>query len=505
MSNSMGYVLAGLLLILILFRRMTLKLTRRKIAWYLDPVALLSGAWLVQSLAYALPIFENRESLEGRHVLYILLCHAAFMAGVLLVPRGPKQTENLDDEPQITWPMLLGVGLIGLMGNLFIAYDGLSTSTVGILERFSGDTLETIRAERFANSAILRGGPFASLEFLASASTVFVCLMTAGVANRLPLTRAQRRFLALAAIGSVVFVAFNALLIMGGRMGLVLLLVGAWLGALMDPKRALFRQIDRALGRAKGGIYTLLLFGVLSSVWFFATTFVKDRLGGTPPLVSLYQYHRAAPTPGVEELIADHETLQYALLSFSYVTVPLTTLVYYYDMPGGQFPGPYWGQYNFSGPVTFTMRRMGMVRDQMTLMDIRTEATRYLRVMGYGDNVWPTLLRDLALDVGWMGVPAIMLLMGWGAELIMRGARQEGNFIAKVLALLTGVLLVFSIAHSLLIIETFQKAFWLCFALLFYRRLSKRFGKKKSPAGTSDAASGTAVIQAHPPKAWTEP
>ena len=256
---------------------------------------------------------------------------------------------------------------------------------------------------------------------------------------------------------------------------------GAWLGALMDPNRSLFRQIDRALGRAKGGVYTLLLFGVLSAVWFFATTFVKDRLGGTPPLVSLYQYHRAAPTPAMEELIADHETLQYALLSFSYVTVPLTTLVYYYDMPGGQFPGPYWGQYNFSAPVTFTMRRLGMVRDQMTITDIRAEATRYLRVMGYGDNVWPTLLRDIALDVGWMGVPVVMLILGWGAEMIMRGARQDGNFIAKVLGLLTGVLLVFSIAHSLLIIETFQKAFWLCFALLVYGRLSSRFGRKKLP------------------------
>ena len=42
-----------------------------------------------------------------------------------------------------------------------------------------------------------------------------------------------------------------------------------------------------------------------------------------------------------------------------------------------------------------------------------------------------------------------------------------------MLGLLTGVLLVFSIAHSLLILDTFQKAFWLCFALLIYGRISK--------------------------------
>ena len=124
-----------------------------------------------------------------------------------------------------------------------------------------------------------------------------------------------------------------------------------------------------------------------------------------------------------------------------------------------------------SSATRVAMRRMGMVREQMPLQDIRNEATRYLRVMGYGDNVWPTLLRDIALDVSWTGVPFIMLLLGWGAELIMRGARRGGDFIVKVLALLTSVLLVFSIAHSLFVLDSFQKAYWFCFALLIYHRI----------------------------------
>lgn len=490
--NEMGYVLAFMLLSLILLRRGMLKLTRQHIVWYTDPVMLLTGAWVIQSITYALPIFVNRESLEARHVLYIVLCHAAFLAGVLIVPRARSQVDaSSEDEVQVTLPMLAGVGVIGLLGNFFVAYDGLSTSTVSLLDRLTGEGLESVRLERFASAAVLQGGKFASLEFLSAASTVFVCLMTAGVAQKLSLKRWQMRALIASAVFTVLFVAFNALLIMGGRMGLVLLLVGAGLGALMDPKRTLFRAIDRMLGRAKGGVYTLLIAGLASSVWFFATTFVKERIGETPPLVSLYQYHRAEPTPAVAEFIANEEKLQYALLSFSYLTVPVTTLVYYYDMPKGQFPGPYWGQYNFSGPTTFAMRRMGMVRDQQTMLEIRNEATRYLRVMGYGDNVWPTLLRDLALDVGWMGVPVVMFLLGWGAEMVMRSARRDGNFLTKVLGLLTGVLLVFSIAHSLLILETFQKAFWVCFAMLLYRRLSKQFGSKRPESATTDLVDAT--------------
>lgn len=477
--NEMGYVLAFLLMLLMLLRRGMLRLARRDIVWYTDPVMLLSGAWLIQSLIYALPIFHNRETLEGRHVLYILLCHATFLVGVLLVPQAKKRSEEEAGIIQITLLMLASLAAIGLMGNFFITYDGISTSRVSLADRFTAEGLEIVRRERFSGPSPSGGGPFASLEFLSSASTVYVCLLAAGVAQKLVMKRWMMGSLIAAAILSVMFVAFNALVIQGGRMGLVLLLMGIGLGSLMDPKRTLLRYIDRSLGRAKGGVYTLLLAGALGAVWFFATTFVKDRGGDSSPLVGLYQYHRASPTPWVEEVIAGDETLQYALLSFSYVTVPLTTLVYYYDMPNGQFPGPYWGQYNFAGPTTFIMRRLGMVKDQQTVSDIRNEATRYLRVMGYGDNVWPTLLRDLALDTGWMGVPIVMFLLGWAAEMIMRGARQDGNFLGKVLGLLTGVLLVFSIAHSLLILETFQKAFWLCFALLIYGRLSKAFKPSK--------------------------
>ncbi len=478
MNNAMGLVLAAFLLCLLVFRRTTLALTRNKIAWYQDPVMLLSGSWFIQSIAYSLPVFQNREDLEARHVLYILLCHVTFYIGVLLVPRAKPTSNVQDDSTVLNFHLLLAIGMAGLIGNFAITFDGLHSSPISLAERFTSEGLQMTRRERFSITSIEKLGPLLSLEFMAAATTIFVCMMTAGVAQRLSLKRWQMRTLVSIAVMSLLFVAFNSLVVYGGRLYLVLLLMGASLGAFIDPKRVLLRTIDRSLGRAKGGVYTLLLAGAIASVWFFATTFVKGRIGEeTPPLVSLYQYHRTAPTPMVADLVAGEETLQYALLSFSYVTVPLTTLVYYYDMPNGQFPGPYWGQYNFSQIGTFMMRRLGKVREQMTVVDIRDEATRYLRVMGYGDNVWPTLLRDLALDVSWAGVPVVMLLLGWAAELIMRGARREGNFIIKVLGLLISMLLVLSIAHSLLVLDAFLKALWFCFALLIYGRI---FGGKKA-------------------------
>lgn len=489
--NEMGYVLAFMLLLLLLFRRGMLKLSRQEIAWYTDPVMLLSGAWFIQSLVYALPIFENREALEARHILYILLCHVAFFVGVVLVPRAkPSSDQQANDSAVLNFQLLLGIGMAGLIGNFAITFDGLHSSPVSFLERFTAEGLQTTRREQFSYSSIARLGPLLSLEFLAAATTIFVCMMTAGLAQRLTLKRWQMRLLVSIAIVSMLLGAFNSLVVYGGRLTLVLLLMGAILGAFIDPKRLLLRAIDRSLGRAKGGVYTLLLAGVIGVVWFFATTFVKGRIGEeTPPLVSLYQYHRAAPTPAVADLVAGDESLQYALLSFSYVTVPITTLVYYYDMPNAQFPGPYWGQYNFSQIAMFTMRRLGKVREQMSVADIRNEATRYLRVMGYGDNVWPTLIRDLALDVTWTGVPFVMLLLGCGAELVMRATRRGDDFIVKVLGLLISMLLVFSVAHSLLVLDSYLKAIWFCLALLIYRRLVA--GKKKHPSQAEEGAPAT--------------
>ena len=183
MNNSMGFVLAAFLLCLLVFRRVTLTLTRNKIVWYQDPVMLFTGAWLIQSVTYALPIFENREDLEARHVLYILLCHLAFFVGVLLVPRAQAKRNPAEAAAQITFPMLAAIGLAGLLGNFAITYDGLHASPVSLMDRFTSDGIELIRRERFNITSIKTLGPFISLEFLAAAPTIFVCMMTAGVAR----------------------------------------------------------------------------------------------------------------------------------------------------------------------------------------------------------------------------------------------------------------------------------------------------------------------------------
>lgn len=478
MTNTMGFVLTGLLLILIIFRRLSLALNRQHIAWYQDPVILLSGTWMIQSLIFSLPIFVNRDPFEARHVAYIFACHVCFFIGVLAA-NGIKPSRKAEAPRQkwLTMNVVLLVGMLGLMGNIFVLYDGLSISRIDFLARISGSAAAEVRLERFMNSAMLRAGPFVRLESLAAATTIYIALLAAGVTRSVETSRKMRLIAMWLAVISLALVIFNSLYILGGRIGVFLLLLGVLFAALMDPHKWLFKTIHQGLGVMRGFVYTALIVGTFATIWHFSTAFMKERGGEFgSPLVALAQYHRATLTDGMQEVIGTNESLQYATLTLSYVTVPLSTLAYFYDQGESRFAGPFWGQYNFGGPVTFMMRRMGMVKHQKMLNDIRQEATNELVAMGYGDNVWSTILRDFALDVGWTGVPVVMLVFGFLAELALRGTRQaSSDFITRIVALLVSVLIVFSIGHSLLIVESIQTAFWFCFSILILQAVYNKF------------------------------
>lgn len=474
--NDIGWLLVLALISMIVIRRTVLRLGRHQVAWFMDPVVLLCGAWLIESVVYSLPIVVNRHPLQAHHVLYISACIASFVMGVMIVPskskmpRGPAQ--SADRGAGVGLLLLFGMAGLGLLGNFAIAYDGLSKSRVSLLERFSGDSLSAIRGETVATATTLQGGPLAMFESFGSASTIFVCMVAAGLlARQTNLARGHKNLVYALAVISVLFVSFNSVIVHGGRIGMVQLLLALVLASMMDSQRWLLGHVNRMLGSAKWPVIMVSLMLSMGGIWYLATDFMKSRTGEAMPLNAMAAYHRTVATPDVEDLVSNNETLQYGLLSLSYLTVPLPTMGYYYDLPDTLFPGPYWGQYNFSGAVTFVMRRMGYLKYQRTISEIREQATASLVRMGYGDNVWSTLLRDIALDVGWSGVPLVMFILGWLSERVMRAARDGDNFIMKILALMTSLLLVFSIAHSLFVIESFQRVYWVCFMILAYQKL----------------------------------
>ena len=234
----------------------------------------------------------------------------------------------------------------------------------------------------------------------------------------------------------------------------------------------------------------------MGAVWYLATGFTKSRIGTASAYAAMEQYHRTKPSQKVELLTQDTPGLQFAVLNLSYLPVTLTTFSYYYDLPASSFSGPNFGQYNFTGPVTFAMRRAGFRDDQKTLQDIRSEATRDLRMRGYGDNVWSTAIRDVAFDFGWWGAPIALFFVGWISQGLLQAAGRRGSGVFLAMAPLAALFLTFSVAHSLFVLENYAVSFYICLVALVFEGILKRHQAKLRPAVAMAKTSTAGQIRA---------
>lgn len=496
----------GLLLLvalgaLALLSRVAARLQAPVLPWYRDAAFLFALPWVIGAAVYVLPLFVYREPIALRHVAYIALCHlgvflgamsARFIAGSTPAPRGSTAAATTTAVAPNSAKLLWGLALGGLLGQSLICAGGLMSSPVSLLDRLSGDALEQIRSSTFAiGQSADAGGPFVRFNFLGSAAFVYLFMYAGGSVAQASLSTTAKRTLWMIAILSGLLILFNALFIRGGRMELVLLALGFALAALLDDERHIFMAAKRWVGKAKVLWVTVLIVGGLSLVGYLATGFTQSRIGTASAYTSMEQYHRLKPTTLVEGVTAGNASLEFAVLNLSYATVPIVTLGYYYDLTGSLFPGPYWGQYNFTGVVTFAMRRMGLRDEQHTLQEIRLEATRDLRMRGYGDNVWSTSLRDLALDVGWWGTPPTLAVVGFLIQRLLLRVGRTQRGVAVALAPLLMLFLLFSAAHSLFVLESFAVAIYFCLLIMGWQFVTGRFrGKHRAAPRRFGTAAG---------------
>ncbi|MFY7975692.1 MAG: hypothetical protein ACOVOT_14820 [Rubrivivax sp.] len=471
-----------------------------KLPWYRDVVAVTLVPWIAGVVLYLLPLFEFRERIEMRHAAYLggslaCLMLGALIARFLMAPKtlrgGGAATAAAPvkvpgDSPALLW----SVGLLGLISQAAIVGRALAAGGVSLLDRLSGEGLDSVRLQNAAMAMGIDGTGHTRLAVFGAAAFVFVCMVAGGALQRAELKSGARRMLYWIAIGCALLIAFNGVFIRGGRMELVLLLSAIGLAALLDSERHMIQGFKRRVVKGRFVVVAVTVLLGVALAWYFSTGFTKKRIGTASAYAAMEQYHRTKPSATLEHLTAGIPSLEFAALNLSYLPVPLTTFGYYYDLGHGWFPGPFFGQYNFTGPVTFAMRRAGFRDEQSTLQDIRFEVTRDLRLRGYGDNVWPTALRDLALDVGWHAVPPLMLLFGLASQalLIVAGRSHGGVFMA--MAPLAMLWLAFSIAHSLFVLESFAVGLYMCVAVLIVQKLTRRPARPRRPVLLATAPGG---------------
>jgi hypothetical protein len=158
-------------------------------------------------------------------------------------------------------------------------------------------------------------------------------------------------------------------------------------------------------GRGRPLVIGVLIFCL---VWFAAINFTDLRSEGTDPQKSLRIGPRATYSPWIAPTAQSSKPLGLALLNYGYFVSPLPSLIYYNQQTA---PGPFYGEYSFPLPARL-LRRVTGTQDPDRWNAIRREIFGVFAGRGYYPNVWPTWLRDLRLDFGYLGAVCFCGLFG---------------------------------------------------------------------------------------------
>lgn len=484
----MGLIAAGYLMALIIVVRSIAKLSASPLKWYLDPMVLFSSLWIVGYLVYASPIFIVRESITFEATLYVLAAHTLFCVGSLLpdfLSRGTARMAALPVVPgesstqsALSFRLLAVIGLVGLVGLLSVLIDGVLTSSIGLGERLTGTALSEVRNETFARAAGFEAqGPLVRLNQFVAAAFLFIGLLfNVGLVR---FGQSKRFFLIALAVVSALLIMFNQLLIRSGRMDLIVLLLSMGFAILLGPAAAARQSLVRFIRRHRVLVLALGLPALAGLLYLLGVVFVQGRSGGVSALFALYAAHRMGLTGLAESLVAGSPGLETAVLSLSYLVAPLTTHSFYFSLSDAAFSGPYWGQYNFQYLTGTVMRYAGFGADWEFFWSIRNKVWAPLASLGYGTNVWATVLRDLAIDFGWIGALVWMFFLGLVSKWLALKA-ISGRYPALVVAYsFTAVFLLFSFAISMFFITSVFPPFM--YAMVLYTFLASRGFMKPKP------------------------
>lgn len=487
----MGLIAAGYLLLLIVVSRLIARLSNSPVKWQFDPMTLLSSIWIIGYLVYALPIFTFRESITPEATLYVMSAHTVFFLGTLLggllsresraVNASSLNMPNTPDLSQLSFRLLLIIGFVGLVGLTSVFIDGLLTSSIGLGQRLDGSSLNAVRTETFARAAGLEAqGPLVRLNQFVAAAFLFVGLL---LNQRLERFGGFKRTL-LVAIGllSGAMIMLNQLLIRSGRMDIVVLFLFMAFAISVSPQSVARASLSQFIRRYRLIVVLLFLPLLFGALYYLGVVFVRGRSGGVSPLYSLYAYHRLGLTDFAESIVSGSPLLQTAVLTLSYVVAPLTTHSFYFSLSDARFSELFWGQYNFQYLTGFFMRYTGFGGDWKFFWAIRDVVWEPLRFLGYGTNVWATVLRDLAIDFGWGGALFCMFLIGVFTKLLALKA-ITGRYPALVVAYsFAAVFLVFSFSISMFYVTSVFPPF--VYAMSLYIFLAWRKKSRPKPIKT---------------------
>lgn len=379
------------------------------------------ASWLIGLTILTLPIFKYSESFNGITATYLIAVLSVFsLGGIAAAFWGKEVASSWAKNKRRIEPVKIerySVGLlyfllvIGVIGTTLLTINSVLSGTLSLSERFDSSNFSALRAEHMLAQESRIGplyGPAGVMSAFGSLAIAYiyflkgsrdVCVLKSRWLDRLSTIVLLLNFVAgFIAFGSRTFSVF----------GLVVAFCGFSEGRWAIGERLIVRRLSIREFIAIAGATV----AVLVALWISATVFLQYRVQNQDPMRVMYTTHRAVLHPFSSEIVRDDKALEYFMLSLSYLSTPIPTLVFYLDLPENRQPGPFLGEYEF--PALWRWgRRLTFNVDPLSWENARLDLFKPLGDIGFGTNVFATMARDLMADFTKIGALIFLGFLGF--------------------------------------------------------------------------------------------
>lgn len=447
------------------------------------PVTWFYASWVLGLLLLTLPLFQYFEQFSGETGGYLLGVLCAFSVGAITAGfagrRAARQWAQRgvsarppSEPPEVPVRLLIVLLAAGAIGTSLVMTNALLGGGLSLVERLDTENFAAVREAAFTPTRSQIGLLFGPANLMAAIGGLGVAYALFLYGSRQHRYRYARAIfpLALVLVAVNVFVGFVGF---GSRMFAVFGILVAFFGFAEGRWSIGERLITKRPSLRGVSVIFISTTATLAALWVAGTYFLEQRVQRQDPLQLMYRTHRATVTPLLYDLTREDKTLQYFVLSVSYLSTPIPTLTFYLDLPESRQPGPFFGEYNF--PAIWRWgRRLVFSGDPFSWERARYYIFKPLGDIGFGMNVWSTMVRDLIADFTRWGALLFLAAMGYFAQRVYDRQREAPTVQRAGLLVYLRLLLAFGGLISMLFMAQIYWPLYLAMLLAFTAGRNKR-------------------------------
>lgn len=413
--------------------------------------------WLVQMLLLVFPLFAYFEPMTVATGTYIFLAHLAFSGGAIIVmtlTRVPPPQAAVTSEIVASRSFLNGSLIVGSLSQVILSINVLLGTGISISQRMNTNMFQKARLANFDSNVYFLGplsGPITVLSSLCYVGIAYFAFFW-GRGERWTRRISIESLLALMTI-AILF--GNQIFISAGRIALVfvgvVVMVSASLGRSTRPD---FVASKRSIPRTLTIVAIVIALSVVSAMFQDFRTNKKED-----PLKLLAFAHGASISSDINIGLRSDRLFGFYMLQVSYLTSSTNILNFYLELPGREFPGPFYGAYDFPQIYQYAGRFFPGF-DPFFWQKDREHLFAPISSQGRLGNVWSTMVRDLVADFGRGGALGFLFAFGAICQLATDGFRRNPTASRASIVAILRLLCGFSALVSLF----FQA--WVVWALL---------------------------------------